>query len=286
MSTKAKPNSTVARHEDGTIQITFTFAWEEIEKARLAGLIKMGESMQIPGFRKGKAPIEKVQSAVSADSLVQKTLEKLLPQALSEAIAKHNLKLAIMPRFELISAKEGEAWEIRGTTSELPTVELGDYQKAIKDVKPPDIWTPGKDKTKAELTTEQKEQIALKGLLDSTKCNISQALIDEEVNSRLSSLLERIEKLGLTLEGYLASVGKTPEGIREEYRKSAKESYTLDLALRKIAQEKEMKADPQGVEKLMSQATDSTNLGKDEQRRIVESILLKKSALEYLTTLV
>jgi hypothetical protein len=36
-------------------------------------------------------------------------------------------------------------------------------------------------------------------------------LIDEEVNSRLSKLLERIEKLGLTLESYLSSIGKTAQ---------------------------------------------------------------------------
>jgi len=47
-------------------------------------------------------------------------------------------------------------------------------------------------------------------LLRNIKIEIPKLLIEEEVNTRLSQLLERIEKLGLDLEKYLQTIGKQP----------------------------------------------------------------------------
>src|SRR5258706_424878 len=82
---------------------------------------------------------------------------------------------------------------------------------------------------------KEKEQIVLKTLIDNIKVSIPKLLIDDEVNHRLSDLLARIEKLGLNLDSYLASVGKTPQSLREEYERQVKDGVSLELILNKIA---------------------------------------------------
>jgi FKBP-type peptidyl-prolyl cis-trans isomerase (trigger factor) len=155
-----------------------------------------------------------------------------------------------------------------------------------------EIWTPGKDKktNTPTLTHEEKEQEAIKTLLESIKLNISKVLIDEEVNSRLSKLLERIEKLGLTLESYLSSIGKTAQGLRDEYENQARSAIALDLILTKIAEEEKLAVDKKDIDAAVAAGQADRKLAKEldtpERRRFIEAILKRRKALDFITSLI
>ena len=214
----------VAKDKDGTIQITFTIPFKDIKKSREIAAKEIGKDIELPGFRKGMAPLDKLLAHIPQNTLIENTLRTILPEALGEALKEHKIRPAIYPKFELISVKEDENWQVRGITCELPEVKLGNYKKIISDATKTDaIWTPGSKESdkkvdkKKELTREEKEQKVIKILGESIKIAIPKPLIEEEVNRRLSDLLQRIEKLGLTLEAYLASIGKTADEIRKDY---------------------------------------------------------------------
>ena len=61
---KKAPGSVVARSEDGTIQITFNIPFSEIEKSRSEVVNKYADEIEIPGFRKGKAPQNLVKEKI------------------------------------------------------------------------------------------------------------------------------------------------------------------------------------------------------------------------------
>jgi FKBP-type peptidyl-prolyl cis-trans isomerase (trigger factor) len=44
------------REEDGTIQLTVTLPWELVKKTKEEVILEHVEEVQLPGFRKGKAP--------------------------------------------------------------------------------------------------------------------------------------------------------------------------------------------------------------------------------------
>ena len=92
---------------------------------------EMAKDIEIPGFRKGTAPITKVREKIPQNTLIEHSLGHILPKALAEAMDNEKLKLAIYPKFELIKAEENESWQIRGITCELPEVDLGEYKKLI-----------------------------------------------------------------------------------------------------------------------------------------------------------
>lgn len=284
--------SVVAKSDDGSIQITFTVPFEVVKLEREASLKEYASEMEIPGFRKGMAPIEKVKEKVPAESLIEHTLRHILPRALADAIVKHAIKPAVYPKFELVSAKDEEDWEVRAVTCELPEVELGDYKKTISGaLRAKNLWTPDKAKTKdVVLNKEEKEQEIIKSLLDTVKIKIPAVLIEEEVNARLASLLEKIEKLGLTLESYLASLGKTPEALRADYASQAKNTIVLDLALEKIATDQKITVDEVKIDETIKSSSEDEKirerLNTPEQRRLIGGILRRRSALDYLGSLV
>ncbi|OGM08961.1 hypothetical protein A2W13_00400 [Candidatus Woesebacteria bacterium RBG_16_36_11] len=291
---KSKIPSALAKSDDGTIQITFTIPTDIIAKEKKEVMKELAKEIEIPGFRKGMAPVEKVEEKVSKESLYEKILNKILPLELSNAFKKYNIKPVIYPRLELLSSKEGENWQIRITTCELPEVELGDYKKAISQKKMVNaIWTPEKGNEKkedAKPTQADKESEVIKTLVEIAKIKIPKPLKDEEVNSRLSRLLEQIEKLGLTLDNYLASIGKTSLTLREEYEKEASDSLTIELALNKIADEEKIEIKEEEIDKAINATSGDSKLSEKlqnpEQRRAIASILRRREALGKLVSLI
>ena len=282
-----KITSTVAKEENGNIQITFTIPYSQIFQAQEKVVEEYAKETEIPGFRKGNAPVEKVREKIPAAALTEKSLAKILPEALSSAINENKLRPAIYPKFELIKAKENEPWEVRAITCELPLVILPDYAKLIKEQT---IILPKEESHSAEASRDKKEQKVIKVLLDSVKINIPKLLITEEVDARLSSLLQRIEKLGLSLEGYLGSIGKTPGKLREEYELQAKNTITIELILNEVIKEQKIDVSEKEVDEAIKAASADAKLAESlntpEQRRFIKSVLARRSALDYLVSLV
>lgn len=273
-------SSTLAKTEDGTVQINFAVPWDLVKTTREKVLTDLAKDVEVPGFRKGKAPLAKTAEKIPQNTIIEKTLTQLLPKALGDAITEHKLRPAIYPKFEVVSAKENEDWQIRAVTCELPGTELGDYKNTISSA-----GKAGSDSR----TKEEKEQIVIKTLLESIKVKVPKLLLDEEVNVRLSNLLARIEKLGLSLETYLGSVGKTPESLRQEYEKQAESTISLELILNKIAEKEGINiSDKETDEALKTASTDPKLAGKpisEEQKRIVRAVLARRTALDSLTSL-
>jgi FKBP-type peptidyl-prolyl cis-trans isomerase (trigger factor) len=291
-----KVSYTVAKSKDGTIQITFNIPFKDIKKTRDIVAKDIGKDLELPGFRKGKAPLNKLLSHIPQNTLVENVLRAILPESLGKAITEHKIKPAIYPKFELISANENENWQVRGITCELPEVKLGNYKKAISDSAKTDaIWTPDskesnkkKDEEKKVLSREEKERKVIKILGESIKIEIPKPLVDEEVNRRLSDLLQRIEKLGLTLEAYLSSIGKTTDTIRNDYEKQAKEAIRFDLILGKIVVEENIKVPKEEVEqtlKAYSQGNKPETSQPGDQKTLIETVLRKRAALDALCAL-
>jgi len=290
-SKKDEVTSTIAKSEDGTIQITFKIPYLLIESTKSKVLDKLKDEVTIQGFRKGMAPKEKVEEEVSKEELIQKTLNEILPKALGDVINKEKLTPAIYPKFDLISSEENKDWQVRAVTCELPKVDLGNYKTTVKgELASKKIWTPGKDEKENEGKSAQSqselENAAIKALLSNVNVEIPKLLIDEEVNSRLSKLLERIEKLGMNLENYLSSIGKTPQQLRSEYEKQAKESITLELSLNKIAIEEDINVSEEEINEAIKASTADPELAKKlntpEQKKYIASVLRRKKALQSL----
>ena len=206
-----KISSKFEKKDLGNVEIVYTIPADLIAKTKSEVLEELSKDVTLPGFRKGMAPASKVESSLSTDTVNEHILSHLLPKAFADSVKEYKFNPAIYPKFEAIKIGQGSDWEIRALTCELPKVTLGDYKKKLKG------------KTEDEL---------IKELTEVVKLEIPQMLIDEEVNERLSQLLSRIEKLGLQLEGYLKSVGKTVETLREEYQKQSKDAISLELILR------------------------------------------------------
>lgn len=294
-STKKTKRYVLARSEDGSARINISIPWEIIEEKRKEALLELGETREFAGFRKGKAPLDILLKSLSPELVIERALGKILPEKFNEAINEHKLKPISYPRFEILKAKDNEDWEVAAITCEAPEIDLGNYKDAIRGaVATKSIWTPEKlkkgEKENQELTHEEKEQIAIRTLLASIDFKIPAMLVEEEVNSRLSDLLSRIEKLGLSLESYLASIKKTAEGLREEYTKQATETLKLEFILGKVANDASVVVSEAEIEKFIHDSSSGDSkieerLREPSQKSLIVSILTKRKVIDYLSNL-
>jgi FKBP-type peptidyl-prolyl cis-trans isomerase (trigger factor) len=281
--------SILAKQTNEEIQITITIPKEEIAKNYVLALDDIVKEAELPGFRKGKAPRNLVEEKTDKSHIYEHMMQKIVPQAYVEAVKEHSLQPIVSPKVELLKAKEGEDWEIRATTCEQPKIDLGDYKESIKKLlASTKLWKPGDKEESTKVTDEEKQQKVIQALLDSVKVEVPDILVEDEVNRSLSSLLSQTQSLGLNIDQYLTSVGKTPESIRQEYREKAITSYKLQFALDKIAMDEKIEVSEKEIEDMVNVTGDEKVKKEFEdpyQKAYLKSVIMRRKALDSLSRL-
>lgn len=259
-----KTTSTFSKLDNGNIEIIFTIPIDLIAINREIVIKKMAKDIVVPGFRKGMAPITRVAEKIDPDKINEQILGLILPLAFADSVKEHKFNPAIYPKFEAVKIGQGSEWQIKAITCELPQIKLpNNYKKNLK-----------KD--------SKNQNILIKSLLETIKLEIPRVLIEEEVNARLSQVLDRIEKLGLALESYLKSVGKTAEILRAEYEMQAKDAISLELILNAIADDEKIGVSETEIDDFIKTTGSELKQVEKGQRDILKRVLLRKSALEKL----
>ena len=127
--------STINHQSDGTIELTITIPWADVAKTYEDVVVEMVKHAELPGFRAGKAPRDMVEKSLEKTKVYEEALKTLIPASYNEAITAQKVKPIVNPKIELKDATENKDWVFMAYTCERPTVTVGDYKKAIQDLK-------------------------------------------------------------------------------------------------------------------------------------------------------
>lgn len=283
----------IERLPNGTITLTITIPWILVAQTKEAVVNRLVDTVEIPGFRKGKAPRDAAEKKLDASKVYEEVIQKMLPKAYSDAVKEHNLHPIVLPKIEIVEAKEGTDWVVRAHTAQKPEVLLGDYKKAIQEAKAAKqnkIWTPA-DAAKPSKPDEgeKAKQMTLGELLETLlsvmTCTIPEILIETEVNRGLSDLIDQTKKLGLTVDQYLTSTGRSAEGVRKEYAENARRTLTLEFAIEKIADTESIFVSDDDIDSAIKSAkTEEEKASLTKERYYLASILRRQKALDFLAS--
>lgn len=279
----------VNRKKEGTIKLTITVPWKKVKELYDKLFEKAIKEVEVEGFRKGKAPKELAQDKVEKEKVFQEVIREIVPKFYLKAIKKEGLKPIVSPQVKLLNAKEGKSWQFRATICEKPEVKLGDYKKAIKSLKGgkgDDIWTPGKDNEKKEKKKKATLDQIINALLKEVKVEIPSVLLEDQINRNLSSLLDQLQKLGLSVEQYAKTKGKTVEDLKEEKKEEAKKTLILEFTLQEIADKEEIEVKDKEIEKTIQKEKDEkVRKQLESQKYYLASLLRRQKALDFLLNL-
>lgn len=279
--------STINKLADGTIELLITVPWTDVTTVYEKVVTEMVSNAEIAGFRKGKAPRAKVEEKLDKTKVYEEALKQIIPDMYGKAVAEHKIRPIVQPKIELKEATEQKDWVMRALTCEKPTVTLGDYKKAIADLKASKakkIWVPGQDKEeKKEENKKPTIDELLKALFESTKVTMPSLLTEHEANRLLSDLIDQTKKLGMSVEQYLSSTGRTAESVRKEYEEQAVRTLTLEFALEDVADKEGVLISDDDIDVVIKTAkTDEEKKSLTAQRYYIASVLRRQKTIDFL----
>ncbi len=107
--------------------------------------------LQIPGFRKGKAPRSIVENYVGRTALLQEALDFMIPETLNQALQEEELQAFVEPRVVVL---ELEPVSFQATVPLEPAVDLGDFYNVRLEKEPVEITDEQVDQVLERLQSE------------------------------------------------------------------------------------------------------------------------------------
>lgn len=99
-----------------------------MEEAADQAYRKVIKQVNIPGFRKGKAPRFMLEAYYGKDILLNDTLEIVIPQAYEEAVKELDIKPIAQPEFEFPDEEQDETFKFVARVAVRPEVVLGQIE--------------------------------------------------------------------------------------------------------------------------------------------------------------
>jgi len=118
----------VEKLEGSRIKMTIEVAAEEFDKAITAAYNKEMNKINVPGFRKGKAPQTIIEKMYGKEVFYNDALDQLIPDEYEKAYDEVDEDIMSSPRFEVVQAEAGKPVIFTATVAVMPDVTLGDYK--------------------------------------------------------------------------------------------------------------------------------------------------------------
>ena len=117
----------VTKLPESQVEIKATFDKEEWKAAQKRALRRIAGQVNIPGFRKGKAPLNMVKSRVGSGYIMQEALDMILQDSYQSVFMDNNVQPLTQPTVDAETMNADELVLVFKTTV-LPEVTLGDYK--------------------------------------------------------------------------------------------------------------------------------------------------------------
>lgn len=121
--------SSIKHISDTRVLVTVTLGSDELKDAEQVALVRLGKTIKVPGFRKGRVPASVAAKHVDPNALSEEVLNTAISKAVADAYTEHNLMPLERPEVELKKFVPGDSLEFTATSDILPEVKLGDYKK-------------------------------------------------------------------------------------------------------------------------------------------------------------
>ena len=112
-------------------KLTFTIPAEKFDEALHQAFLKLRKRINVPGFRKGKAPRRMIETLYGESIFYDDAFEEIFPDAYREAVKEYDLKPVDQPQIDLDEIGAGKDLKFHLEVFVRPDVVLGDYKGLI-----------------------------------------------------------------------------------------------------------------------------------------------------------
>lgn len=121
-------SSKILKKEKNLVSIEFTVAPEEFEKAVNKAYLKVKNSINVQGFRKGKAPRRIIERKYGKSIFYDDALDFAVQEEYPKAVKELNLDVIESPKVDVVKFKEGEDIVLSADVEVMPEIGLPQYK--------------------------------------------------------------------------------------------------------------------------------------------------------------
>lgn len=127
-------NTTIEKQPENIVKVDIEIPAKDAVDFYNNAAKKIAQYVNIPGFRKGKAPRNIVEQHVGEERIKHEALENALPRIFSQVIRENDFDVVAQPYVESYDFKIGEDLKIVAKIELRPEVTLGEYKGLTIDV--------------------------------------------------------------------------------------------------------------------------------------------------------
>lgn len=264
---------------------------QEMEESLNKAYHHLVKEIDIPGFRKGKAPRHVLERYIGKEELQKEALEHLIPQLCNQVIEEQKMEVIAQPQIEILQV---DPVVFKSTFPLRPQVELGDYQHIRLAPEPAEVTEEEINSVMEQLRQRRAVWAPVEhpvSFEDLVTIDIEERSEGNSINSYQGRQFPVIQDSPIPLPGFAEHLVGMEKGEEREFSLSYPDDYELkELAGKqynfkvKLVEVKEKhlpdlndefaKSLGQGIETLdalrESTATSLTNIAEERARRDFE----------------
>ncbi len=140
--------TTFEKLSSNKVKLSFVVEPEKFEEGIKKAYQKMVKKINIPGFRKGKAPMKIIENYYGESVFYEEAFDAIFPEVYQAGLKEHNVEVVDRPELDVQEIGRGKELKFTAEVFVRPDVELGHY-KNLGIVKTVDEVT--EDDVKAEI---------------------------------------------------------------------------------------------------------------------------------------
>ena len=185
--------STIEKLSSNKVKLNFTVEPEKFEEGIKKAYQKMVKKINIPGFRRGKAPMKVIEAHYGESVFYEDAFDAIFPEIYQAALTEHNVDVVDRPELDVEQIGRGKELKFSVEVFVRPDVTLGAY-KNLGIVKTVDEVT--EDDVKAEI--ERARDRASRWIEVTDRA----AKLDDQVNINYAGFLGEEQFAGGTAENH------------------------------------------------------------------------------------
>ncbi len=137
-------NAKVEKIENNVVKLEITVGSEKFSEAMKKAFNKNAKKFNIPGFRKGKAPMNIIKKYYGKNVFYEDAINFCCDDTYPEALEENNIKPVDYPQIDIVQIEEGKEFVYTAKVTVIPEVKLGEYKglevkKNVYEVKEEEI---------------------------------------------------------------------------------------------------------------------------------------------------
>ena len=114
--------------EKNMVKLVIEADAEEFEAGLNTAYNKNKNKINVPGFRKGKAPRKMIEKLYGAEIFFEEAANSIIPDAYSKAAKESELDIVSQPKISVVQLESGKPFVFEAEVAVRPEVELGTYK--------------------------------------------------------------------------------------------------------------------------------------------------------------